>query len=495
MKQLTCSVGLDIGTTSVKAIALNERGVQIARESERVHTLSSEEGVAEQDAHEVYTALTDVFTSCVKLAMEQGYRVSTVGFSAAMHSLLAVNHEGQPLMHAMTWMDTRAKEEATHLWNSPEGVAIYQRTGTPVHAMSPLCKLMWLRHARPDVFGATNKFVSLKEYVWHQWFGEWCVDESIASATGLFHLQMRDWDVEALSTLQISASQLSQIVPTTYRKQGIHNQQLLQAGLPPDVWVNIGASDGVLANLGVNVLNADTLVMTVGTSLALRTGSTKPVTQPSFRPFCYVLDSTRFVIGGPSNSGGILVDWLYNQVLHDGQELSDMALTAELSLAGDVEIGDLVCLPYVAGERAPLWNEDAKASFVGLQLHHRGVHLIRSAIEGIIFNAYTIALGLFEEIQRPSKLVVSGKLFDTPWIRQFVSNVFQLPVLYYQGGDASTVGAIILAHQAAGEHFRGAEEYLEKMSVATIVPDKAGHQIELRRYQRFQRLYQTIIQE
>jgi gluconokinase len=493
MKPLACTIGLDIGTTSVKAIALDEFGTQVARTSGRVHTFSSEVGVAEQNANEVYTTLTDVFSDCVKMATDQGFQVIQVGFSAAMHSLLAVNQEGIPLMNAMIWMDTRAKEEATRLWNTPNGKALYERTGTPIHAMSPLCKLMWLQKASPDVIEAAYKFISIKEYVWFQWFGEWHVDESIASATGLFHLQLRNWDEEALSIAQISDRQLSNIVPTTYRRQGINHPKLIESGLSSDVWINIGASDGVLANLGVNVLDSDTLVMTLGTSLALRTGSEQPVTQPSFRPFCYVLDSKRFVIGGPSNSGGILLEWLYSQILYDGQELDEFGLTGLLAQAGEMEIGDLHCIPYVAGERAPLWNEDAKASFVGLQLHHRGVHLIRAAIEGIVFNAYTIALALFAEIGKPTQLVVSGKLFETEWIRQFVANVFELPVLFYKGGDASTIGAVTLAHQAAGERWGGVETYLHKMSAGVLVPDKNAHIKERSRYHDFQSLCERLL--
>lgn len=495
MQRKKCSLGLDIGTTSVKAIALNDDGIEIARFSQRIPMIVSDEGVAEQDAGVVCAALTDVFASCVRQAVEQGYDVAHIGFSSAMHSLLAVNQMGEPLVNAITWMDTRAKHDAANLWNSDSGATLYERTGTPIHAMSPLCKLAWLNRTQPNLVRTAYKFVSLKEFVWHRWFGEWCVDESIASATGLFNLQTRDWDCEALSVAGISVQQLSTLVPTTYRKTGVRDTKLINAGLSADSCVTIGASDGVLANLGVGVLDSDSLVMTVGTSLALRTGSIVPVTNKSFRPFCYVLDGTRFVIGGPSNSGGILLDWLYRQIFADGVESSVQGLEELLTEAGNVQIGDLVCIPYVAGERAPLWDEDAKASFVGLQLFHRSVHLVRAAVEGIIYNAYSITLKLYKETGLPKSLVISGNLFETDWVRQFVANVFDLPVVYYEGGDASTIGAVILAHQAAGEVWQGEKAYRSRTRLATVVPDKTTHKHEMQRLTRFQKITERVLHE
>jgi len=315
-------------------------------------------------------------------------------------------------------MDLRAKDEANALWKTPAGKSVYERTGTPIHPMAPLLKLMWMRKQQPNVFREAVKFVSLKEWIWYQWFGEWCVDASIASATGLYNLREGTWDREALSLAGIPAGKLSTIVPTTYVKQGIREPQLILSGISPETTFSIGASDGVLANLGVGAIGSDLMAMTIGTSLAIRAGSSVPFTDVSTRSFCYVLDTDRFIVGGPSNSGGIVLDWLYNSVLsrnlidREPQRFMEMIIAA-----GNVQSEDLLCLPYVAGERAPLWNADAKGVFFGLQLHHTGPHLMRAAVEGVILNAYWIASGLFEELGRPRQIIASGKVLETEWIR------------------------------------------------------------------------------
>src|SRR5579872_4264081 len=245
-----CTIGIDIGTSSVKAIAFDERIQEIAQAAEEVKSHHDDTGAAEQDPAEVYQSVENVLTRVAQEAQRQGFTVERGGLSAAMHSLIPVAEDGASLGPAMTWMDLRARDEASELWETPEGKSVYERTGTPVHPMTPLLKLMWMRKHQAEVFQKAAKFVSQKEWIWHQWFGEWRVDASIASATGLYNLREANWDAQALSLAGIGAEKLSTIVPTTYVKQGIRERQLLLAGILPQTVFNIGASDGVLANLG-----------------------------------------------------------------------------------------------------------------------------------------------------------------------------------------------------------------------------------------------------
>ena len=108
-----------------------------------------------------------------------------------------------------TWMDLRAKNEAITLWNTPTGKSAYERTGTPIHPMTPLLKLMWMRKHQPKVFEEAEKFVSQKEWIWYQWFGEWCVDASLASATGLYNLREGTWEAEVLALAGIPAENIA----------------------------------------------------------------------------------------------------------------------------------------------------------------------------------------------------------------------------------------------------------------------------------------------
>ena len=353
-----CTLGVDIGTTSVKVVAFSPDGRELSRASQRLTLLTEQPTWVEQDAEEVYRAVENCMLDVVRRLQPTLWTVERVGFSAAMHSILAVDEEGRPLTQAMTWMDTRATAQAEQLWSSPAGIGIYQATGTPIHPMAPLAKLMWLKENRPALLCQAFKFVSLKEYVWYRWFGVWEIDASMASATGLYDIAHKDWLPAALELAGVRSSQLSTIVPTTHIRSAIKARPLCSTGMFEHTQFNIGASDGVLANLGAGVTEPGDMVVTIGTSCAVRTGTRRMITDAQTRLFCYVLDDGYFVVGGPSNSGGVVVDWLYRQVLSGPMGGTDIGEKAEfdalLVQAEQVNVDDLLFFPYVAGERAPL---------------------------------------------------------------------------------------------------------------------------------------------
>ena len=452
-----CTVGMDLGTTSLKAVAFDGDCQEIARASRAVERTSSEEGAAEQDPHAVVQAAHDALAEVTAEAQRQGYVVSAVGLSAAMHSLIPVGGDDKPLGPALLWMDTRPEAEADALWKMPEGQAAYTRTGTPISAMAPLVKLCWLRGARPGVFQQAVRFVSLKEWLWHSWFGVWEVDASIASATGLFNLQNRDWDAGALQLAGIDAAKLSKPVDPTFTRQAKESETLRKAGLPDDAAIVIGASDGPLANLGVGAVDASRMVLTIGTSCAVRMGCDKPLTDVASRIFCYVLADHRFIAGAPGNSGGDVLAWLSRSLFgsHPPADVrtpqDDHRLTTLLDAAASASDEHLLFLPYVAGERAPIWQADATGSMSGLRLSHTAAHVMRAAVEGILFNMRWMSERLFELLGRPSELLATGKVLEVAWIRQLTADIFGLPVRFPGGADASATGAATLANIATGQ--------------------------------------------
>ncbi len=490
MRQPGCAIGADIGTTTVKAIAFDAAGREIARAGATLALAHDEDGAAEQDPFVVAATVTQVVDQAASEAQGRGFKIERVGLSSAMHSLLPVGADDRPLMNAMTWMDTRAREEARTLWDSAEGRDLYARTGTPIHAMAPLPKLLWLRRARPQTFADAARFVSLKEWVWRQWFGEWSVDASIASATGLYNLREGAWDRGALALAGISANRLSTIVPTTTVNTGVRGAWSAQSGIDATVAFSIGASDGALANLGVGALHHDQMVMTIGTSCAVRAGSSRPVTDPATRSFCYVLDHDRYVVGGASNSGGIMLDWLYHNLLsgkatRDASDAVDAAAFLELMRRAEHARpdADLICLPYVAGERAPLWDASARAACIGLRLEHTAADVMRAAVEGVIMNAYWIATGLFGALGQPGRILASGKALEPEWIRRLAADVFGIPVFYRGAVDASVVGAVTLAEIATG--LRAWDDAAQGPAANEAAVAPSGSDFYQRKYERF----------
>ena len=446
-------IGLDLGTTDIKAIVFDTGGQPVAHAVRPSDMTYGADGAAELDPEQVANAAEDALTEAVAGARRQGRAVRRIGISAAMHSLIPIGVDGAPLAPAMTWADLRPQPDAEALWRSPAGPEVYSRTGTPVHAMSPLAKLLWLRRAQPDRFQRAVMFAGLKEWLWRRWFGEWAVDASLASATGLYNLRAGQWDDGALALAGVTASRLPRIVPTTYARADLASGVAQRLGLDAGTLIATGASDGALANLGVGALDGRQLVMTIGTSLAARRGVTEPVTDPATRVFCYVLGAGYFVAGAASNTGGATLDWMYHNLLArwSGVAAPD-GLSHALEEASHASADGLLFLPYIAGERAPLWSGETRGALVGLRAEHTAADALRASVEGMLFNAVWLAGQAVDGAATPDAIIATGGVFKSPWIAQLAADILGLPLILAGDVDASTRGAALLADIAAGVH-------------------------------------------
>ncbi|MDN4067708.1 gluconokinase [Paenibacillus vini] len=457
MKQLSYMIGIDIGTTSTKAVLFEENGKIVSTANEGYPLYTPTADVAEQDPEEIFAAML----AAVRHVMDQSgaapEQIMLVSFSTAMHSVIPVDQEGQPLMRCLTWADNRSVEWSEKLKNELGGHEIYLRTGTPIHPMSPLSKLLWLRHDMPDIFNKANKFISIKEYVFAKLFGEYVVDHSIASSTGLMNLENLDWDEEALKIAGITPDQLSTLVPTTHVMKGLSGTYAAEMGLLASTPFVIGASDGVLSNLGVNAIKPGVVAVTIGTSGAIRTVVDRPKTDPKGRIFCYALTEKHWVIGGPVNNGGVIFRWVRDEFaaseVETAKRLGISPYDVLTKIGEKVRPGSdgLLFHPYLAGERAPLWNPNARGSFFGLTLHHQKEHMIRSVLEGVIYNLYTVLLAMEEQIGRPEKIQATGGFARSPLWRQMLADIFDQEVVIPESFESSCLGAVVLGLYALGK--------------------------------------------
>ncbi len=449
-------LGVDIGTTSTKAVLFAKSGKVIASDTVFYPLETPNPLVAEQDPEEIFRAVLSSVRKTIRNSDIDTKQLKLVSFSSAMHSLIAVDAIGNLLTQSITWADTRSSKHAKHIKEQLNGHEIYLRTGTPIHAMSPLSKLVWLKEDEPEIFKQAEKFIGIKEFVFNELFGKYVVDHSIASATGLFNLQELDWDAEALAVAGITPTQLSQPVPTTHTT-GLAPEHALFMGIPEDVPFIIGASDGVLANLGVDAIEPGVLAVTIGTSGAIRTVTTNPKTDPKGRTFCYALTENHWVVGGPVNNGGIVLRWLRDEFasseVETAKRLGIDPYEVLTKIAGTVNPGadGLLFHPYLTGERAPLWDANARGSFFGLSIHHKKQHMIRSVLEGIVFNLYTVLLAVEELTGEPLRIQASGGFARSDMWRQLLADVFDKPVVIPESFESSCLGAVVLGMYAIGE--------------------------------------------
>ena len=481
-------IGIDLGTGSTKAVAVDEAGKTLCTAQQHYSAYSPQPGISEQDATQIW----DAFLLCLKdITGQMGTAPAAVSFSAAMHSIMPVDSKGKPLANAMLWADTRSGDIARAIRDSADGEIIYRKTGTAIYAMSPLCKLIWMRQNQPQLFQEAHKFISIKEYIWYRLFGVFEVDHSIASATGLLDILLLDWYEGSLSLAGIDRDRLSQPVSTGHIRY-IDTVNCLVPGVDAQTAFVIGASDGCCANLGGNAVRQGVAALTIGTSGAVRVGGIQPAYNYQAMTFNYLLNANTFICGGAVNNGGAAVDWLIKSFLK--LSITDENYVMLFDKIDTVNAGSdgLIFLPYLYAERAPVWDAKSSAAFLGINFKHQQQHFMRAALEGICFALYDVLNAVEASSAEPVKeIVVSGGFINSPVWVQILADITGKKLVLLQGGDSSAMGAIYLAMQALGIDVQDILD-AETAKSATVEPDAQRHDIYGQIFPIYKKLYSDL---
>jgi gluconokinase len=468
-------LGIDIGTTSVKSVAFSRDGKTLHESSVSYPIHHPFPDWSEQDPEIIYAATVKTVENILQ---ELSPDIPVLcSFSSAMHSVIAVDRMGRPISPSIIWADNRATSYASKIHAENRAEEFYRRTGLPVHAMSPFCKLQWLKENQSEIFNKAYKFVGIKEFVINKLFGLYVVDASVAAATGLMNAETRQWDPWILSQIGVSADKLSKIVEI----DKIFSSPLSFPSLKTVPFV-VGGSDGAMANIGASD-EPGSLVITIGTSSAARLIIAEPYFDPGMRTFCYYLKKGQWLLGGASNNGGIVMQWLQEEFFHSEKTTAEF-----LKLASTVNPGadGLIFLPYLLGERAPIWNADAKGVLFGVHINHGQSQMIRASLEGVIYCIFAVSQPLLEKTDIHNIFATGGFARNELWV-QMMADVFNLPVLVCGTIENSAWGAVKTGMLALGITVT-AEVFINK----TYLPEVGAHEIYASGFKKFQHLYELL---
>ena len=478
-------IGVDIGTSGTKAIAFSSKGTVIANAYEAYNPVTNMHGYHELDPDILLKATINCMQKAVEGAKAASGTIAGVCFSAAMHSLIAVDAGGRALTHMITWADARSVDYAAELKSLPAGDDIYRHTGTPIHPMSPLCKIMWIRDHQTAIFKTTHKFISIKEYIVHRFFNEYLVDHSIASATGLFDIYKKTWYMPALEAAGITPEYLSRPVPAMHIIRGLKKEYAQQTGLDENTSFVIGASDGCLANLGSNATKPGDLSITIGTSGAVRMMTKQPAYDKQERIFNYILTDELFVSGGAINNGVVVLKWYTENFLHKSlTSASELVAFVDQAATAPAGADGLIFLPYLLGERAPVWDANARGVFFGVHAGHTQAHFMRAIIEGINYAICQVATSVEETVGAIQQIYASGGFINSPVWLQWLTDLFGKGISIINSDDASSIGAALLGFQGLGI-FKGNEPATIFHIQQQYIPDHEQHA----GYQRYYKVY------
>jgi len=443
-------LGIDLGTSAVKVAAHTVDGRELATETRAYGLQTPRPGWVEQDAEEVYSATMQALREVLDGIKSQGAEPAAIGFSAAMHGVLAVDERGEPISPLITWMDRRSSDVAEGWRRDGTAAALYERTGAPVHPMLPLCKLRWLARNDAALYERAARFVGMKELFVHRWTGEWLIDYALGTATGMLDTRTKTWDPQALDLVELRAERLSSPVPCATRRRITRPAVARALGLGEGTTVVLASSDGALANLGTGAVHPDLMTLTLGTSGAVRVVVEHPLLDRAGRTFCYLFDDSHWLVGGPTSSAGAVLEKIFELVLPEVPHDERLARAVSLAAAAPVGAEGVTLLPFLSGERAPYWRGDLRGALFGLDLAHGRQHILRAAFEGIVFALHGVYAVMRELGIAPLGIALSGGLMRAPLIRQMVADIFEVEARLPDRAEASAFGAAMFAGVACG---------------------------------------------
>jgi len=409
-------IGLDIGTTSAKGIALDADGAVVATATEEYPLSTPQPGWAEQDPELWWTAAQRVLA-----ALPDG----PIGLSGQMHGLVVLDERGEVLRQAILWNDQRTAAECAEIEQRVGLDRLIELTGNRALTGFTAPKLLWLRKHEPETYARIRHILLPKDYVRFRLTGERLVDAADASGTLLFDVAHRRWSEEVCAALEI---------PLEWLPEARESTEVASAG------------DQAAAALGVGIVEpGGPLSVVLGTSGVVFAALPRyePDARARVHVFCHAVPETWHAMGVMLSAAGSFA-WL-RQAL--GAEYG--ALDAEAERWGPGAEG-LLFAPYLAGERTPHADPDARGAFTGLSLRHDRGALARAVLEGVAFGLRD-SLELLRElgVEPTVGRVSGGGARSELWLR-IVASVLQLPLERTAVEEGSAYGAALLAGVRAG---------------------------------------------
>ena len=478
---MTALVGLDVGTTGVKALALSPDGEVLATAT-RVYELSTPRpGWAEQAPEDWWRAAEAALAE-----VAAGRDVAGIGLSGQMHGLVALDDAGHVIRPAILWNDQRTALECAEIEERIGLERLIALTGNRALTGFTAPKLLWLRRHEPESYGRIARVMLPKDYVRLRLTGEWAIDASDASGTLLLDVARRSWSSEVVDALELP----SEWLPPVRESPDPAGATETGNGLFQAVPVAAGAGDQAAAALGVGATRPGTLSVVLGTSGVVLAPLPEYAHDREARvhAFCHAVPGTWQAMGVMLSAAGSL-RWLHDAVAPE----VPFARLVEEAEGWEPGAEGLLFLPYLAGERTPHADPDARGAFVGLELRHDRGALVRSVLEGVAFGLAD-ALHLLRElsVEATTARVSGGGARSRLWLR-IVASVLGVPLELTESEEGSAFGAALLGG-IAGDVFRDVDEAVARCVRVTEVvePDPVWEGVYRDAHERYRALYPAL---
>jgi xylulokinase len=483
-------LGVDVGTSGVKALLIAPSGAVVASASESYPLYTPRPLWAEQNPDDWWTATCTV----IRRVLEQGgvaaSAVRGVGLSGQMHGSVFLDAHGESIRPALLWCDQRTADECAWITERVGEQTILQTTLNPVLTGFQAGKIIWLRRHEPENYARIQQVLLPKDFIRYRLTSESATEVSDASGTALFDVPRRDWAYEILDTLELPRAWFPKVYESPEITGRVTAQAAQATGLAEGTPVVGGAGDQAAGAVGVGVVQAGRASVSVGTSGVVFAHLEQPQVDPQYRThtFCHAVPGAWHVMGVMLMAGGAL-QW-YRETF-----APDVPFDALVGEAAQVPAGaeGLLFAPYLSGERTPYPDPHARGAFVGLTLAHSRAHCTRAVLEGVAFGLRD-SLEILRAMGVPlHELRLTGGGAKSPLWRQILASVFGQPVHTLQAEEGPAYGVALLAGVGVGIWNSVPEACAATVRLAgATAPNPDDQAVYEQLYLRYRRLYPAL---
>lgn len=445
-------IGLDVGTSGVKGVLVAADGRVLATATADYPLATPRPGWTEQDPADWWRASRAVLR---ELAGQAPAPIEALGLTGQMHGSVFLDRAGQVIRPALLWNDQRTAAACAEIEHRVGAARLRRIAGNPALTGFQAPKVLWLRDHEPEAWRRLRHLLLPKDYVRYRLTGDFATDASDAAGTLLLDLRARDWSAEILDALEIPADWLPRVHEGPEITGRISAAGAAASGLPEGLPVVAGGGDNAAAAVGCGAVRPDTGFVSLGTSGVVFVPSAGLEIDPggALHAFCHAVPGRYHLMGVILSAGGSLRwcrDVLGPAAPAADADPYDALLAAAATIAPGAE--GLFFLPYLAGERTPHMDPDARGAWIGLTLAHGRAHLVRALIEGVSF-ALRDSLVLMHRLGVvPARLNVVGGGARSPVWRRILAAALGIPLQRLAVEEGPAMGAALLAAVGAGVH-------------------------------------------
>ena len=475
-------LGIDLGTSGVRAGIFNEDGILLAITAENYSIDTPSSNRAEQNPEFWWKRTCEAIGEALAVAQLKGSDITGISFSGQMHGTVLLDTNGNLVAPAIIWADSRSSAELNEL---TELIGEEKLNIIVLNRMFPgtqAATIYWIQKYDRDTWKRTRHILLPKDYIRYRMCGLYNSDPSDASATLLFDVNLREWSNEILNALGIPIEFMPYVVNSNQHIGGTEGIEEA-TGIPDGVPVILGGADQPVAALGNGILDDGTMFAAIGTGGQIVTPLCVPINSPglSLNTFCHLPES-RWYLMGATLAAGLCLRWFRDNFC---PEITFEVLSEEASQTHPGADG-LQFFPHLAGRRSPDMNPAASGVFSGIRLMHTRGHFARAIMEGVVLELKELFEIMEETGVNPTRLIASGGFSKSPvWI-QIMADIFEMPLHISSAREQACFGAALLAGIGTGlyDSYWKASELVPRPE-KTIEPEVETFEMYKEKYEKY----------